>query len=231
MASHLTLLAFSNADALNDLTTVLVINKTEIPFFTSDNPTVAINQFWEKHGHPCRGWSAKHIGYSQYLPLTPEMLLVCFDGEAYTLAHDVAASGTLYVTDPNYIKVLNALQILNSSGNIYFRDLKHADIILESIEANYDDRRSRLTETIYFRTMYDRSGNQVLVKISALELNKFDGVEQLNKEVPIVPKAWPAILKMRPDVKLREYLHRPNQKPPIKPIDIFMPTNKGHVKL
>lgn len=64
-----------------DLDFKVLINRTEIPFITSDSPVCAYNQFFEAHKKFHSGLNS--IGEQLYYPLSPKYAVLYYDGNVY----------------------------------------------------------------------------------------------------------------------------------------------------
>lgn len=94
----------------NNLTWVLLINKTNIPFFTSDNP---ISRIAHKYHYmiPLSGLDSK--GIEVYLPLSPNVLLLMYDGAYHNYA--VGTDRSIGVLDnTKFIRYYNHNTVMQS---------------------------------------------------------------------------------------------------------------------
>lgn len=94
---------------------MIIINKTNVPFFTSDNPIGTKehihHEFISMSGLQCRGVEA-------YFPINPNMILVMFDGE-YHAAYANRDRYVVEIEDANVIKHYNSLQLLNCTECVF----------------------------------------------------------------------------------------------------------------
>ncbi len=104
---------------LLDLKYVLLANKTEVDFVTSDNPVVLYNQlFSSQNDSSSTGFSYK--GLQIFLPISPKSTLVFYDSNAYTV--DIDGSATIDVTLLDDVHELNTLQMCSALNCVYFQD-------------------------------------------------------------------------------------------------------------
>ena len=66
-----------------DLKCKFLINKTRIPFITSDNPAVIYNQFLERMKQESYALGSR--GLQIYFPLTPKVAVIYYDSECYKI--------------------------------------------------------------------------------------------------------------------------------------------------
>lgn len=99
-----------------DLSCKLIINKSSIPFITSDNPVVKYNSFSDR----LKNISASFVSYGLqiFFPLSPTLMLLYYDPKAYTIKED--EKDLIFITEESEILQLNLLQVLNSSNCLYF---------------------------------------------------------------------------------------------------------------
>ena len=100
---------------LLDLKWRLLINNTNLPFITSDNPVCLYNQFAEnRHNNLC---GLALSGLQVFYPLTPQLGVFYFDGDIYkcgsAIRHFVEIS-------PEDVIHLNTLIALNATANIFY---------------------------------------------------------------------------------------------------------------
>jgi hypothetical protein len=115
---------------IDDLKTHLICCNEQQRFITSDNPVFRYNQYCEgikgmaTHGAICRGLQI-------FLPLSPNVLLLLYDGWVYKVGkRDNQVSSSLPDAD---IAVLNKLQVANAETNLYFSNWSDRDGLQELI--------------------------------------------------------------------------------------------------
>ena len=133
-----------------DLDFKLLINKTEIPFISSDFPVVKYNKFLEmkKWKHGKTGYS--NTGLKIFIPLSPEIIIVLYDSMIYKVGYK--KKHYLEINDKNEINQLNTLQVLNCTNTLFFN---------EKCTENY------LTELVKNASKYNKA-NQVISNSSYL---------------------------------------------------------------
>ncbi len=142
-----------------DLAYKLVVNETETPFITSDNPVVLFNQFLEerkKYGSNT-GYAAK--GLQIFLPISPRIAILFYDENVYKIGSKKKKSIRVFSEDD--INAINSLQLHNAEENVYF-----ADDVKESYIKNLARKNKRKnTDKINLDKYYgptDEEGNHIL---------------------------------------------------------------------
>jgi hypothetical protein len=106
---------------LQDLKVAVLYNDTGKLFTTSDNPAININPFHTQCLNS-RNFGLGSSGAIFALPLTPQYLLVAYDGKIYTLPKDKIFLGK--ISKPHDVQVFNELQFINCDKNVFFSNLK-----------------------------------------------------------------------------------------------------------
>jgi len=103
-----------------DLACKLIVNKSSIPFITSDNPVVRYNQFLERRKFPggLTGFASK--GLQIFFPITPNLMLLFYDDKVYKCG--LKKRSRLETSQTEDIFNLNLLQCLNCDELIYFNN-------------------------------------------------------------------------------------------------------------
>lgn len=113
-----------------DLDYKLLINKTSMPFITSDFPVVKYNQFLEK-----KRWRYGKTGYSSiglqiFIPLDSKLTILLYDDTIYRVG--VKKNNTMNITNINDVDKLNTLQFINCIDSVFF-DEKANEIYIKRI--------------------------------------------------------------------------------------------------
>ena len=115
-------------EQISDLKSHLVASRSEA-FITSDAPVYTYNQYCE--GIRDRGITGlASRGLQIFVPLSPSLLLVLYDGRAYKIRRLADRwSGRSVTDDVSDIDQLNLLQLLSAERNVYFSNWEqHRDI-------------------------------------------------------------------------------------------------------
>ena len=104
-------------DTVEDLKVCIIRNETSFDFVTSDDPSVFTNRF---HFQRLREntFGLGSAGALFFLPISPRFLVICYDGDVYTVPGKQGSSVAIQrVSD---VLALNELQYLKAPENIYF---------------------------------------------------------------------------------------------------------------
>ena len=103
--------------ATSDLKVCLVRNRSTVDFITSDDPVILTSRF---HAQKLKSntFGAGSAGTLFYFPLSPRLLLVCYDGDIYTAKYK--NEPFLSFRKKEDVFACNELQYLKSHKNIYF---------------------------------------------------------------------------------------------------------------
>jgi hypothetical protein len=102
---------------VDDLKVRIVRNLTSDPFITSDDPSVLANR-WHQQDIRARhrAFGIASAGGMLFLPLSPTLLAILFDGDVYTTE---SSRGWIEVSDRADIAACNHQQVLNCAANLY----------------------------------------------------------------------------------------------------------------
>jgi len=106
------------ATFIEDLPIHLLVNETEFPFATSDNPVVLYNQYCEpvhkigRIGADCRGLQI-------FFPISPTRMLLLYDPKIYALSGKQSAGTPIELSDA---RSLNLLTAVNADKVLLFSD-------------------------------------------------------------------------------------------------------------
>lgn len=103
-----------------DLHIKLLINKTSIPFITSDNPVIRYNQLLEMKAssNSITGFGLQ--GLEVFIPLNEEVLLLFYDSQPYYVGGKKQKN--VIVERVEDVDQLNLLQMVNCYSNVYGGD-------------------------------------------------------------------------------------------------------------
>lgn len=115
---------------IDDLKICLIRNRSQIPFFTSDDPAVLTNRWWltDKRTQR-RSFGLGSAGVIILLPLSPKLLCLGYDGDVYGVRHD---RGMVDVRRECDIASFNQHQILNCRANLFVKDSEHYRVAHEA---------------------------------------------------------------------------------------------------
>ena len=110
-------MADENLPLLEYLECKILINRSNIPFISSDNPVAQYNQLVElKKAQGGLGWAVK--GFQVFFPLRPDVMLVLFD--QFTYNYGSKRQTQLILTNDADVNQLNALQFISCNSQLFF---------------------------------------------------------------------------------------------------------------
>jgi hypothetical protein len=185
-----------NMDIMNDMSTCLVRNESEIPFITSDDPAILTNRLYleylPRHG---KSFGLRQSGNVTILPLTPSILFLGYDSNIYTIRD---RRGWVSLKTAKDARAFNEHQFLNCRANIFFgRDSDTSEISAECsrIGGRRPSARHRIHTMIFDRQQGDHSVYRVIEPNKAQE----HGEMMVHMEaVYPAPSRWPTHLAARP---------------------------------
>ncbi|WP_298554557.1 DUF4238 domain-containing protein [uncultured Algibacter sp.] len=113
-----------------DLKCKLIINQTNKPFVTSDNPIVLYNQFLEQRNHQFGKCGLASKGLQVFYPINPELALIYYDEKVYKIGF--RKRNYIETSNEKDIESLNILQFLNSDKVVYSNEIA-TDYYLETL--------------------------------------------------------------------------------------------------
>ena len=123
---------------IDDLRICLIRNRTQIPFFTSDDPAVLTNRWWLNDSRTRgRSFGLQSAGAIILLPLSPKLLCLGYDNDVYSVRHD---RGTVDVRRAPDIASFNQHQILNCRANLFVKDVEYSQVVHEAFVEAADNR-------------------------------------------------------------------------------------------
>ena len=106
------------ASIINDLEILLLHNRTNAPFITSDYPLVRFSQYLQAKKEDISDLGFKSDGIQVFMPLSPSVCLVLYDTRTYDIMSEV--DRYIDIHSETEIFQLNLLQLLNCSDKVYF---------------------------------------------------------------------------------------------------------------
>jgi hypothetical protein len=101
-----------------DLNYKLILNSTNTPFITSDNPLVKYNQYLEYRKSLMGKTGYATTGIQLFLPLNPQTMILFYDSNIYKVGDK--KKNYINIDSQNDVDQLNLLQFLNCEENLYF---------------------------------------------------------------------------------------------------------------
>lgn len=185
----------SSMAIVDDLKICLVRNETALPFFTSDNPAVLANR-WHQRAPRTRGRSfgVATAGAIFFLPLSPKLLCLLYDGDVYTIPK---SRGWVITRKPADVRLLNEHQILNCLANLYFHDWSDRDAIAAQVASSVP-RRPKVTQEVMTAVLgeaTERESRYDVVPKASIKPGQETLVHVLKNHPR--PSGWPSFLHFR----------------------------------
>ncbi|WP_340316962.1 DUF4238 domain-containing protein [Rhizorhabdus argentea] len=183
-------------DIISDLKPCLIRNLTGLPFITSDDPAVAANR-WHQQDVRTRNMAAGlgSAGALLFLPLTPELLCLFYDGAIYSI-EQTAGWATASIAD---VAAFNEHQYLRAFANVYFRDWDaHAAMspAYDRLAARRPPVRFRFNHAVFDRMEGDA---RIFRAVDAAEARLHESSMIHQEAIDPVPTGWPRLIRFRPD--------------------------------
>ncbi len=180
---------------VDDLKVRIIRNKTNVPFLTSDDPSILVNRFYSASRKTIGlSFGCIHAGAVFFLPLTPTLSAVLFDGDIYSIVH---CSGFVDLTSVGDVWACNELQALHCACNIYFTG-NIAETDLKTLFEGVSDRRV-MSKFEVFKAALESSDGNVSTYVVRDDVGPDVCDEALIHIKSVRPKVvrWPSFLKFR----------------------------------
>ncbi|MBE0580030.1 DUF4238 domain-containing protein [Devosia sp.] len=182
-------------DMVDDLRLRVLRNDTSVPFVTSDDPAVLLNR-WHQARPQNRNISfgVGSAGAVMFMPLTPELAVVLFDGDIYSMEHSHFVTRIGRRSD---IQALNAIQALNCNMNLYFDDVggaEHAQAAARLAEPHRPGKRLE----VYYAVQAHTDGEFTRYDVTDTpDFNGHDNMLVHTLTMRTAPPAWPSVMRLK----------------------------------
>ena len=183
---------------LTDLKICLVRNKTQTPFITSDDPVVFTSMFHAKKIRTDRFGFAS-TGALFFLPLSPKLLLLCYDGDAYNMSGK--SRGVISLSNDRDIHACNELQFLNAAHAIYFQDWAQRSDLNREFDAIASRRKCFRPEISRFVPERTVENGQIYKKLDQNEETESDDMILEMSSSWVLPSSWISPLRFRKKIR------------------------------
>src|SRR5204863_3501638 len=152
---------------VGDLKTCFLRNKTNRSFITSDNPAVSTNRWYAQNAR-AKGLSGGlgSAGALLFLPLTPLVMAVVYDGDVYSIPN---AAGWSTIERPADVDAFNEHQFLGCLANVYFSNWSELNGIKIGFQATAPNRPEKRHKIVVANLVEENSQGEVY---KAVELDK-----------------------------------------------------------
>lgn len=198
LAADSILMAAQTYKYVADLKVCVLENETAVDFITSDDPCFLANRFHTQRSHG-RSYGLASSGAQLFLPLTPRLALVFYDGLVYTLP----GRGEGFVSLPRVsdVRAVNELQYLAASENIYFSKWEDAGRIGREFDEDAGRRLSIWHAFNAFVPVSRTVDGEILRR--ATEEERLTARRSMIQSYPIYPEPtrWVSRLKYRDPIR------------------------------
>jgi len=112
---------------LADLRMAVIVADPKIRFVTSDNPVFIYNQYCEGGPRGIGTLGFAMAGFQLFLPLSPDVLLLLFDGDVYKVGQ--RGSEVVACKSARDAAILNGMQVLGAERNLLFTAIDDTAIV------------------------------------------------------------------------------------------------------
>lgn len=182
---------------IDDLKVLIVRNRTDRDFVTSDDPAVTTNR-WLIQRKGIRVFGTNSAGLMLILPLGPRLLAMCYDPRVYTVSSSVAGGFTdlRRATD---VLAFNQQQFMRAAEVLYYSRRSEADAVAIDYEATKPHRPARWESfNVARREGGSDTHERYMVGSSEEVAASDDQIFHMARETPS-PPSWPSILRFRHD--------------------------------
>jgi hypothetical protein len=179
---------------VSDLETCLILNEARHQFITSDDPAIHINRF---HFQKLRkdSFGLGSAGAMLFLPLTPKLAFMAFDGNVYVLPG--RHGNTIVIRRDDEVSALNELQLLHARQNLYYRDATTGATLVTEFRRHAARRPKVWHEFIYFEKVGESDEGDVYERAEAMTLEGERQFISNMRPVHVQPSRWTGLLKYR----------------------------------
>lgn len=181
-----------------DLHVCVVRNKTRQEFITSDDP-VCLTSKLHAQKLKTNSFGVGSSGAIFFFPITPRLLLICFDGDVYSIPD--RRGSFVSIDNVRDVSCCNELQYANARNNLYFANWSQKEIIEREIsEAEHKKGASE----VFLRFVEDSKtqfGTRYRM-LEAEEVPKEDGMLIGLSQTRILPSKWMSKIRFRRNIKV-----------------------------
>jgi len=179
---------------VRDLETCLILNEARRQFITSDDPAIHINRF---HFQKLRkdSFGLGSAGAMLFLPLTPKLAFMAFDGNVYVLPS--RHGNTIAIRRDDEVSALNELQLLHARQNLYYRDATTGETLVTEFRRHAARRPKVWHEFIYFEKVGESDKGDDYERVEAMTLEGERQFISNMRPVHVQPSRWTGLLKYR----------------------------------
>ncbi|GLI09664.1 hypothetical protein YDYSG_56960 [Paenibacillus tyrfis] len=151
--------AVESIPVLFDLEFKLLVNRTDVPFITSDQPVVLYNQFLERRKAfgGITGYAVK--GLQIFFPLNPWLSFVFYDTNVYGVGNKKDCY--INITNTKDVMSLNLLQYANAYKNLYFNEF-FTEILIQELKDKGSSFRKESLSNVFEYGSVEMKGSSLI---------------------------------------------------------------------
>lgn len=181
---------------LQDMKVCLIKNRTDIPFFTSDDPAVLTNRWYlEMPAANRRAFGLGSAGDILLLPLSPRVLCLGYDGDVYSVPND---GGWVEVRRDADVEAFNEHQFLNCRANVFVKDSAHAGVVHKSFLRAVPGRPETRHRINYAVLDEEGEGYKRYRAVNPVEADEHREALVHCQVIHPKPAFWPRVINWRP---------------------------------
>ena len=184
--------------AVSDLKVCIASNRTKMDFITSDDP-VCITSRLHAQKLKSNSFGVGSAGVIFFFPMSPRLLLVCFDGDVYSARNK--NRHIISIVKERDISSCNELQYMNARNNLYFADWSERCLIDRNI-GTVKGRPSFRTIISKFVEEEELEFGTRFRELGDLESPQGDGILIQLSQTRAFPSSWMSTIAFRRKVKL-----------------------------
>jgi hypothetical protein len=188
------------AGVVSDLKTCFLRNRTNRSFITSDNPAVSTNR-WYAQNIRTKGLSGGlgNAGALLFLPLTPVVMAVVYDGDVYSIPN---SGGWSIIERTADVDAFNEHQFLGCVANVYFSNWSELNGIKIGFQAAVPNRPERRHEIVVANLVEETAHGEIYKPVKLGELVREGKTLMHQRIITAKPSRWPSIIKWRLNPKI-----------------------------
>jgi hypothetical protein len=179
---------------IDDLKIVLVNNKTNTPFVTSDDPAIIVNR-WAQCNKKLRKSRVglNSAGLICVLPVSPEVCCYAYDSSIYSIQHK---NNWISCKKQSDIDAINDLQFLNCFANIYFNGMA-SDSLYSLHHRNRDARTPNRHRLIFAIRDKSEEGYKRYEVVDPVKSSEYTEALIHTEYLCLKPHKWPSFLRWK----------------------------------
>lgn len=184
---------FRTREHAADLDTCLIINESRRQFITSDDPAIHTNRFhFQKLRRNAFGLGS--AGAMFFLPLTPNLAFMAFDGNVYSVPN--RRGNTVALRHDDEASALNELQLLHARQNLYYSGAATGERLLTEFKKHSAGRPAAWNEFSYFVQIGKVGGRERYIRVNEMP-RQGQSFHTLVDQVHVRPSRWSGLLQYR----------------------------------